>query len=125
MFFVSKPGNQRSSNGCVNKLTPIMLLTFILTVFVSQELYAQTDIPPISNVQIIPPSPDAAQLGKYGDVQANIFNGIPGIKIPIYEIKLDDFVLPISLSYDASGNKVDEVSSVVGLGWSLNSFARS
>lgn len=120
MFFVSKPGNQRGSNGCINKLTPIMLLTFILTVFVSQELYAQTDIPPISNVQIIPPSPDAAQLGKYGDVQANLFNGISGIKIPIYEIKLNDFVLPISLSYDASGNKVDEVSSVVGLGWSLN-----
>lgn len=77
----------------------------------------------INNLQLSSPSivsPDAASLGKYGAIPVNLSTGIPGISIPFYEIKEGNISVPISLSYHAGGNKVDEVASWVGLGWSLN-----
>ena len=67
----------------------------------------------------IPPSPTAANLGKYADIPVNHYNGIPQISIPLWEVKTRDLLLPISLSYHASGVKVDEISSWVGMGWSV------
>lgn len=69
---------------------------------------------------VIPPSPNAAALGKYGLYPVNLSNGLVGIDVPIYTIKTNTLEMPISLSYHASGIKVDEVASWVGLGWSLN-----
>jgi hypothetical protein len=68
----------------------------------------------------IPPPPDAASLGKYGDIPVSTYTGIPQISIPLYELKGRHLSLPISLSYHASGVKVEEISSWVGIGWSLN-----
>jgi YD repeat-containing protein len=70
--------------------------------------------------KIVPPSPDAAALGKYGQMPVNKITGIPSIEIPIYEIKTPRFSLPVSLSYHASGIKVEEMASWVGTGWSLS-----
>ncbi len=47
------------------------------------------------------PSPEAAELGKYGQVPVSYFNGLPEIAIPIYTVKCKDIDLPISLSYYA------------------------
>lgn len=70
--------------------------------------------------KVIPPSPDAAALGKYGSIPVGLHTGIPNINIPIYTIRAGMLEVPISLSYHASGNKVSEFASWVGLGWSLN-----
>jgi YD repeat-containing protein len=70
--------------------------------------------------KVIPPSPDAAALGKYGEIPVDLCNGLAKVQIPLYTIKSRSLELPISLSYHASGNKVDEVASWVGLGWVLN-----
>lgn len=43
-----------------------------------------------------------------------------GVNIPIYEINLDGLSIPISLSYDTGGVKVNAASSSVGLNWTLN-----
>jgi hypothetical protein len=69
---------------------------------------------------VVPPSPNVASLGKYGDLPVSLYTGIPGISIPLYEIKSGDLTLPVSVSYHAGGVKVEEVASSVGLGWSLN-----
>ena len=50
----------------------------------------------------------------------DLSTGVPSIGIPIYEIQVNEFTIPISLSYHASGNKVDDIASVAGLGWALN-----
>ena len=69
---------------------------------------------------VIPPSPDAAAMTKHVDIPTNNYTGIPNISIPIHTIKTRELTVPISLSYHASGVKVDEIPSWVGLNWSLN-----
>ncbi|HYG39532.1 MAG TPA: hypothetical protein VD908_12970 [Cytophagales bacterium] len=93
----------------------ILLLALIL--FVSYlKGFSQTDKPP----RIIPQSPNTASLGKYGDYKVSLFTGLPEISIPIYEVKSGDLTVPITLSYHASGIKISDRGSWVGLGWSLN-----
>ncbi len=66
------------------------------------------------------PSPDTYALSKYGDIPVGYYTGIPNIDIPIWTIKSGDISVPISVSYHATGIKVDEIASLVGMGWSLN-----
>jgi len=69
--------------------------------------------------RIIPASPTAAALGRYGDIPVSLFSGKPFINIPLYEIKTPNHSLNIAMTYDASGTKANEDASWVGLGWSL------
>ena len=69
--------------------------------------------------KVVPPSPTAASLGKYGDQQINMFTGTSAVNIPIYEIKTNGYSIPLSLAYSTSGLRVTEAASWVGLGWSL------
>jgi YD repeat-containing protein len=70
--------------------------------------------------QIIPPSPNAAAIAKYGSVPVSYYTGLVNIEVPIYTIQIRDITVPISLSYHAGGIKVSEEASRVGLGWSLS-----
>ncbi|MEM6801924.1 MAG: hypothetical protein AAF696_11010 [Bacteroidota bacterium] len=70
--------------------------------------------------QILPPSPTAASLGEYGEVPVGYYTGVPNISIPLYQAAGRQLSVPISLSYHASGIRVDQMASWVGLGWSLN-----
>ncbi|MEL6562104.1 MAG: hypothetical protein AAFQ94_28215 [Bacteroidota bacterium] len=65
-------------------------------------------------------SPTSAALAKYVDYPVNMHTGVPRISIPIHEVNEGPLSLPISLSYHASGLKVQETASWVGAGWSLN-----
>ncbi|WP_143715701.1 hypothetical protein [Pedobacter heparinus] len=76
--------------------------------------YTQT-----SQTNIIAPSPTAAALGKYGDMPVSTYTGIPNISIPLYNVTSGSLNLPLSLSYHASGIRVEEEASWCGLGWSL------
>src|SRR6266540_1809501 len=69
---------------------------------------------------IIPLSPNAAELNKYSSIPVNGMTGVPGIGFPLYEINTGKISLPISLSYHASGIKVSQKATWVGLGWSFN-----
>lgn len=70
--------------------------------------------------KIIAPSPTSASLGKYGNVPVSFYNGTPSIFVPLYDIKTVNHALKISMQYDASGIKVSQDASWVGLGWSLS-----
>ncbi len=71
------------------------------------------------NLALTPSSPQAFQFQKYGKVPINYATGVPNISIPLYEIALKNFRWPVSLSYHAGGNRVEEIASNAGLGWVL------
>lgn len=66
------------------------------------------------------PSPEAYAMAQYVETPISYYTGIPDISIPLYTIKVGEFELPISLKYHASGIKVAQEASRVGLGWSLH-----
>jgi RHS repeat-associated protein len=66
------------------------------------------------------PTPNAASLGKYGDIPVGNFTGVPSINIPIASVTEGPLSLPINLGYHSSGIKLGETPSWVGLGFSLN-----
>ena len=89
------------------------IFTMLLCVFV----YAQ-ETPKLP--EIFPQSPTASELGKFGSYPVNLSTGLPQISIPLYTVQSGDISIPITLKYHASGIKVNQRSSWVGLGWSLN-----
>ncbi len=98
------------------------LYIFFVIFLLAFRVYGQAPQPTASPslLNVIPPSPTAAALGKYGEIPVSLYTGVPNISIPLYEINEGDIKLPISLSYHAGGIKVEEIASNVGLGWSLN-----
>jgi YD repeat-containing protein len=69
---------------------------------------------------VIPASPNAAGLGKYGDWPVNLYTGTVGVNLPLYTVAMRGLGLPIGLGYHASGIRVSDVAGWTGLGWSLN-----
>lgn len=86
-------------------------------------LHAQTEPAPYTNPvlfkQNITQTPEASEMIRSITHPVNYMRGIPEIKIPIYDIQCGEILLPIYLSYDASGIKVADPSGRVGQGWSL------
>jgi YD repeat-containing protein len=70
---------------------------------------------------VVPPSPNAAGLGKYVDWPVNLYTGVPTLDIPLYQMQSRSLQVPISLSYHAGGNKVTDIASWVGLAFSIQS----
>jgi YD repeat-containing protein len=91
-----------------------LLLSIVHTISFSQ---SDPSITLLKNV--VPPSPDASNLGKYGDWPVDLYTGLPGVEIPLYSLHTKDVKVPLSLSYHPSGIKVGEIASWVGLGWTL------
>lgn len=65
-------------------------------------------------------SPTATEFVKYQRIPVSYFNGLPSINIPFYTAQSKDMELPLSLNYYASGIKVNQYPTYVGLGWSLS-----
>ncbi len=80
-------------------------------------LLAQVDA---MNFDVIPPGPEASSLGKFVDAPVSLYTGSANINLPIYTLKSGSLQVPISLSYNSSGIKVEDISSFVGTGWSLH-----
>lgn len=73
---------------------------------------------------IAPVSPEAANIGKYGDIPVNLSTGKINYNIPLFTIKEGGFELPIYLSYNHSGLLAEETPGITGLGWTLHSGGR-
>lgn len=96
-------------------------LLFISIFIQSTLLYGQSTGDYIKRLNsLLPVSPNANSIMKYGDIPVNLSNGIPSIEIPVFTLNEKDLSMPIKLSYHASGIKVDEAAGWVGLGWSLS-----
>jgi hypothetical protein len=88
-----------------------IIIGFELTIY-SQNLY--------TNPIVIPPSPSVASFQQVDFSKVNLYNGLPIINIPVFQIELGDFKFPIDLKYRYDGFKVEEIAGWLGLGWSIN-----
>jgi len=105
------------------QMSKIGLLTVIIFyLLISFQLHAQSpnslDNPHILNV--VPPSPNASALGRFGDVPVSYSTGIPDITVPLYQLKSGSMTIPVEIKYHSGGVKVTENASWIGLGWALN-----
>jgi YD repeat-containing protein len=75
--------------------------------------------PPAAPVRL-PAAPNAAALERYALMPVNEAAGTPTISLPLYEVHSGSLALPLTLSYHASGVRVSDQASWVGLGWALN-----
>ena len=64
-------------------------------------------------------TPEASALGQYGNYTASDYTGVPNISIPLFSVGSNGFSIPIELNYDASGIKVEQQATYVGLGWNF------
>ncbi len=111
----------------VNPMKKSFFLQFVAMLFFSINIFSQNPNNSFEAAkmrwhakQIVPPSPDAAELGKYGNVPVSLYTGTPKIDIPFFELKGDFITVAVSLSYSATGFKPSEMASWVGSGWVLN-----
>lgn len=93
--------------------------TLFLFLFLSSTLVRSQNV---NDLNIIPPSPNAAALGKYGNIPVSYYTGTYNFSTPIYKYTYPgkDFSLSVSLDYHTSGVRVDEMASNVGQGWALS-----
>ena len=66
------------------------------------------------------PSPNATDLGKFGDISLSHHTGKANISIPLYSIAQRDVTLDISLNYDTSGLLMHQLPGWAGYGWTLS-----
>lgn len=92
---------------------PLLFIIFLIT---SCSLYAQPSAPN----DLVPLSPNAASIHKYGNFPIGFYTGQPTISYPLYEINTGYLSVPITLAYNYNGLKVEEYPSWVGAGWTLN-----
>jgi hypothetical protein len=93
-----------------NSVVLFSLILFFLPIYiVSQEL-----------PKILPPSPEAASLGKFTEVPISHYTGLTNISIPITSFAVGGKSFPVGISYHARGIRVEEIASRVGIGWALN-----
>jgi YD repeat-containing protein len=100
------------------KKVKIGLLSMLLSIGTVTEAQHATELamPPL----FVPPSPTASSLALFADYPVSHYTGIPDISIPIYEISIDNFKMPITLKYHSSGIRISQEASWVGLGWALD-----
>lgn len=97
----------------------IYILAILFYCIISNVLFCQVT----KEEDIIPRSPEAANLGVYGSVDISEYTGKPNIDILFHNIRSGDLNYPLKLYYDATGVRVNQEASWVGLGWEISAIA--
>ncbi|PTT76852.1 hypothetical protein, partial [Chryseobacterium sp. HMWF001] len=93
----------------------------LLAIINSHFIYGQYTATPQRNTNILPPvSANAYQLSKVADIPMDLYRGKANVSLPIYSIGLGSVNIPINISYNTGGIKLNEQAGTTGLGWSLN-----
>jgi YD repeat-containing protein len=95
--------------------------TIWLIILLYNNVFAQrvSEGDPTEIMRIIPSSPSASELGKFGGIPVGLSTGMPNLTIPIFNLIRGDLSVPISVNYSSNGLKVDQLAGRCGLGWNL------
>ncbi|MGX8707167.1 MAG: hypothetical protein ACSW72_00270 [Bacteroidales bacterium] len=96
------------------KILRLLILSSFLVL--SPPIYAQLSLG--ANPQ--PATPQAAQMTKYGEHNANLYTGRVSVTIPVGEYRDKDFSVPVVLEYSYNGMRPNEQAAEPGLGWTLS-----
>jgi len=99
----------------VTRWSFLVLQLFYLTISKAQTASTFQNVINVSTV-----SPDAASLGKFGNIPVSYSTGVANITIPVFEIQAGKIKIPITLDYHSGGVRVDEVASSAGLSWAMS-----
>ena len=97
----------------------IHLLCSALTLSLCMSTNAQEPVTAPTLGLDIPTSPQAEAFKKLGEYKVDNAYGTPDIALPIWEVNLDGYKIPLVLRYMASPIKPGYNYDVYGLGWSL------
>ncbi|MBC7410095.1 MAG: RHS repeat protein [Arcicella sp.] len=97
-------------------------ILFYLILFFTANIHAQYTILPSPKMpeSVAVSTPDVMSFQKFGNIPVSLYSGKIDVDVPFYEINTGKIKIPIGLSYNSGGVKVDEIASQVGLGWTLN-----
>lgn len=73
---------------------------------------------PTANPAILPPSPEAFQFTRYGNLPIGLSTGAAQFTLPVYTVRSGSLSHAISIGYSTNGVKTDELASRTGLGFS-------
>lgn len=92
-------------------------ITIIIIIFIAfwGELFSQT----LNTPQTVL-SPNIASLGEFGNIPVSQYSGLFNIDIPLHEIKIGKYIIPIQLKYLSGGIRPDQHPGWVGIGWNLH-----
>lgn len=93
-----------------------MKIKWLILIFLVDSAYGQYDG---SIDAVMPVSPSAASMFKAVQRPVGSYTGTTPIDIPVYNVKCNSLAVPVSLSYNNGGIRVEEVAGWCGLGWSL------
>lgn len=102
----------------MNLLRPKLLALFLVFAGIVPYSYGQ------EQQSITPPSPEAAAMMRSINIPVSHYTGTASINIPLYTISAGGVQVPVSLGYQASGIKVKDMETWVGLGWRLSTGGR-
>jgi hypothetical protein len=96
---------------------PLILVGFFLVFQVSGQTgkFLNSDY----YLNFIPKNPESSPLGSFGNIPVNYYTGLPEVSLPLMSLKGREIDLPITLNYDASGVRTDDISGPVGIKWNL------
>jgi hypothetical protein len=93
---------------------------FFISFFLLSSIYCQSQSIQGYNPMSIVHSPNSTDLGKYGDVPANLYNGSIDVNVPIHTVEERGVKLEVKLQYNSGGVRVQDVPGWVGQNWMLN-----
>lgn len=94
-----------------------LMLLSVAILFLVHPVFGQFD----SKNQAHNPSPNSTSIAKLGSTDVNLYTGVPAVLSELHSLAARNYAIPINLFYNASGIKVQDVASNIGLGWSISS----
>ncbi|RZK05526.1 MAG: hypothetical protein EOO43_22040, partial [Flavobacterium sp.] len=96
----------------------------LISVCVSLSLYTSINAQVTYPKRAGGPIGEAPKVGSFNSVgtlnKVEYSTGTLNVNIPLYEVKVHDISVPISISYSALGIKVGQEAGAPGMGWELN-----
>lgn len=94
--------------------------TVCLGIIISILLNSVVSVAQFQKPDISMPSANAASLGIYGEIPVSLYTGTTSAEIPIFTLEEGKIKVPITLSYHASGVRINQHPGWTGLNWNLN-----